>query len=68
MPVLLSYRNQSINLHSKSNDWFRMATLAFNGLNKPLKIHSLAEFFYLNFPANIARFLAYVRLFVDRNF
>ena len=48
--------------------FYRMATLAFNGLNKPLKIHSLAEFFYLNFPANIARFLAYVRLFVDRNF
>ena len=22
MPVLPSYRNQSINLHSKSNDWF----------------------------------------------
>ena len=48
--------------------FYRRATLAFNGLNKPLKIHSLAEFFKLNFPANIARFLAYVRLFADRNF
>ena len=29
MPVLPLYRNQSIELHSKSIDWF----LAFNGLN-----------------------------------
>ena len=33
MSVLPSYRNQSIDLHSKSIDWFLMrATLTFNGL------------------------------------
>ena len=34
MPVLLSYRNQSIDLQSKSIDWFLyLATLAFNELS-----------------------------------
>ena len=33
MPVLPSYRNQSIDLHNKSIDWFLYEdNLAFNGL------------------------------------
>ena len=36
MPVLPSYKNQSIDLHSKSTDtgFYMRARLAFNGLSK----------------------------------
>ena len=38
MPVLLSYKNQSIDLHSKSIDWFlHRAALALNGLNQSIR-------------------------------
>ena len=37
VPVLPSYRNQSIDLHSKLIDWFYMrTTLELNGLNQTL--------------------------------
>ena len=38
MPVLLSYKNQSIDLHSKSIVWFlHRAALALNGLNQSIR-------------------------------
>ena len=38
MPVLPSYKNQSIDLHSKSIDWFlHRAALALNGLNQSIR-------------------------------
>ena len=38
MPVLLSYKNQSIDFHSKSIDWFlHRAALALNGLNQSIR-------------------------------
>ena len=41
MPMLLSYRNQSIDLHSKLTGFYMRAILAFNGLTDHLHISLL---------------------------